>query len=71
MEWIKKTWPAALTAVALVVALPACGDEETERNVKDAVDQIEREGKKAGKDIEREGKEAGRDIEREANDATK
>jgi hypothetical protein len=68
MDLIRRTWPAALAAAALAVALPACGDDETERDVNDAVEDVQREGKEAGKDIEREGKQAGKKIEREAKD---
>jgi hypothetical protein len=72
MRSITKAWPAVLTAAALAVALPACGDEETERRLDDAAGDVKREAKQAGRDVEdatREGEKLGSDAKREADKA--
>jgi hypothetical protein len=67
MRSMTKAGPALLAAAVLAVALPACGDEETEQRLDDAAGDVQREAKQAGRDIE----DAGRDVGDKAKDAAK
>ena len=67
MTSMTKAWPAVLAAAALAVALPACGDDETERKLDDAAGDVQREAKQAGRDVE----DAGRDVGDKAKDVGK
>jgi hypothetical protein len=72
MRSMTKAWPAVLAAAAFAVALPACGDDETEQMLDDAAGDVQREAKQAGRDVEDAGtnvgdkaKDAARDVDKQ------
>jgi hypothetical protein len=60
---------AAALASSLVLGLPACGEDDVERNVEEGAKEAReagRDAKKAGEDAAQEAKKAGKDAAREA-----